>query len=414
MAVQPGTWTTDSSGQQWIYSSSGWGKASGVSGDGFVEFSSIDENDRPGSSSKTSTVKGKVEKSETTLPTIKAGPVGEATGASANTLRWPEDIKYDKSDYVLFQFGKYKPPFSNDVKLSKINGQNLKKNKDVAKANKEFLEKAKKENLYGYDSYNAENIDVDNNGGLSAVVLPIPQDLSNEIQQVWQGKQFTAGGRAAIAGLAGGQFHYAGEMAKNITGHLKAAQTAITTAALNAIPGVGGNIEFNDVSGSTRGIVINPNAELLYDSPEMREIGMVFKMVPRNEVESSTIRKIYQTFRMASLPSFGGDGQQEGMFSRNDDSDSGVAGTKEQQEFSSSENNWIRVPNLCKFTFMQGSDTHPHLIQFKPCAISKVEVNYTADGTYATYSDGAPLSVELTLNFMETKVIFRKDVKAGF
>ena len=59
---------------------------------------------------------------------------------------------------------------------------------------------------------------------------------------------------------------------------------------------------------------------------------------------------------------------------------------------------------------MKGATEHPYVTQYKPCAISKVEVNYTADGTYATYSDGAPLSVELTLNFMETKVIFRDEV----
>ena len=78
------------------------------------------------------------------------------------------------------------------------------------------------------------------------------------------------------------------------------------------------------------------------------------------------------------------------------------------------EDNWIRVPNLCKFTFMHGDIPHPWLIQFKPCAISRVEVNYTSDGTVATYSDGAPVAVELSLNFMETKLIFSDEVEAGY
>ncbi len=344
----------------------------------------------------------------TTKPlTISSGPINGDTGAKAGTLRWPEDVKYDKSDYVLFQFGKYIPPFSRDITDKNLG---LVKEGEQESRSNAYL---KAVSTGGIESYNLSNLELDED--FANIVLPIPQDLSNEIQQVWQGKQFTQGGRAAIAGLAGGQFHYANTMMKNITGHLKAAQTAINTAALNAIPGVGGNIEFNDVSGSTRGIVINPNAELMYDSPEMREIGMVFKMVPRNEDESGKIREIYQTFRKASLPSFGGGDKQKELFGdKHGTSSSDVLKTEEEVAQMTSENNWIRVPSLCKFTFMKGSSRHPHLIQFKPCAISKVEVNYTADGTYATYSDGAPLSVELTLNFMETKVVFRDDIAAGF
>ena len=63
---------------------------------------------------------------------------------------------------------------------------------------------------------------------------------------------------------------------------------------------------------------------------------------------------------------------------------------------------------------MTGSDTNEKLPQFKPCGISKVQVNYTPDGTYATYDDGYPVATELQLNFTETKIIFRQDVEAGF
>ena len=72
--------------------------------------------------------------------------------------------------------------------------------------------------------------------------------------------------------------------------------------------------------------------------------------------------------------------------------------------------NWIRVPMLCQFTFMTGSNVNKKLIQFKPCAIQAVEVNYTPDGTYATYSDGSPVAIELRLNFMETKLLYSNEV----
>jgi len=336
---------------------------------------------------------------------IVVGPLGGETPEKDRTLRWPEDAIGTDTDYVFFQFGKYVPPFSRDAGYTKIK-----------EANESGTGGEKQDNLNNvfesattYELYNSSvnNLDVSRNA--NNIMLPIPQDLSNEIQQQWQGKQFTALGRAALAAVAGGNMSYAKNVVKNITGNAKAIQTALTSFALNSIPGVGGNISFNDVSGSTRGIVINPNAELLYDSPEMREIGMIFRLVPRNPAESLMIQNIVKTFRAASMPSWGATGGEPMV--------AGAGATENPQadiiNFGG-EDNWIRVPNLCKFTFMHGDTPHPYLIQFKPCAISRVEVNYTSDGTFATYSDGAPVAVELSLNFMETKLVFADEVAMGY
>ena len=59
---------------------------------------------------------------------------------------------------------------------------------------------------------------------------------------------------------------------------------------------------------------------------------------------------------------------------------------------------------------MKGATEHTYVTQYKPCAISKVEVNYTPDGTYATYEDGAPVATELRVIFMETKLIFAHEI----
>ena len=65
---------------------------------------------------------------------------------------------------------------------------------------------------------------------------------------------------------------------------------------------------------------------------------------------------------------------------------------------------------MCKFTYMRGPNQNDFLTQFKPCAISRVAVNFTPDGTYATYKSGAPVAVELTLNFVESKLLFKQDI----
>ena len=349
-----------------------------------------------------------------------------------NTVRWPSDTIHEDTDYVFFQFGKYQPPFAKDVaQLRKDTGWS------------QYVEGLTREGLQD-DQYRDELIENTTTAATYElyraseqlelydynIMLPMPQDLSNEFQAQWQGKQFTATGRAAVAALGAGNFSFANEVVKNIAGNAKALQTALNTAVLNSIPGVGGNLSFNDVSGSTRGIVINPNAELLYDSPEMREIGMIFKLVAQNEQESKDIRKICQLFRYSSLPRWGGEGAQydvtaDGTIVNIFSGEAKVTGSnarfandkpdnrdKDGQFDITGEDNWIRVPDLCKFTFMRGDQPHPYIPQFKPCAIQAVEVNYTPDGTYATYQgmDGAPVAVELRVNFMETKVIYANEV----
>ena len=206
-------------------------------------------------------------------------------------------------------------------------------------------------------------------------------------------------GKASISAAAGGAFSTAITAAKDLDGNMNALREALTTTVLNKIPGVGGNITANDIAGSTRGVILNPNAEVLYDSPNLREIGMTFKMVPRNGPEAVVIKNICDAFRIASSPIYGGAGEIEKAGTNNDPI---------------SQDNFIRVPFLCKFTFMKGGDRHPWLAQFKPCAITRVQVNYTPDGTYATYSDGSSVATELSINFLESKLIYQSEINNGF
>ena len=423
------SWTIDPNGDEWLYQGDRWDRGSGfkvttTNANGVttvidaIPWGDIDEDILP---------KEWVARNSRMV----IGPINNAKPNTSNTLRWPRDSINTNTDYVFFQFGKYIPPFSDEAdQLRKDRDKAILKN-EWKKGNADekvisFLTKASQK-AATYNMYNssAENLKVDG----KTIMLPMPQDLSNELNQQWQGKQFTATGRAATAALAAGQFSYASEVVKNIAGNATALQNAFNTTVLNSIPGVGGNLEFNDVSGSTRGIVINPNAELLYDAPEMREIGMIFKLVPRNKIEANEIKMIIRRFRQASMPRWGTDinkPEQLDFFAGSERLQPGMGGdikedgVNKNTEYGESQmdiggrDNWIQVPDLCKFSFMTGSVANENIIQFKPCAISGVEVNYTPDGTYATHADGAPVAIELRLNFMETKLIFADEVGRGY
>ena len=369
---------------EWIEPASHW--HAGEAGKNEREFIDIYyqqqediKNGRDPSGGTANTIKEDLDK------TIKlnAGPIGGGK-VDGKTQKWPNDAIESTTDYVFFQFGKYIPPFSRDAQSG--SGSTFSKRAGYVASSERMKP----------DPY------------LSTIMLPIPQDLGNDLQQQWQGKAFTGLGRAAVGAFGGAQFNMITQKAGDFTGNIKALQDSLTAMATNLLPGVGGNMDVNDISGATRGVVLNPNAELLYDSPELREIGMSFKMVPKNQAEAKTIRAIVKTFRRAALPQWGGSEDVE-IGSKEDVEQGKALITDETQR-----DNFIRVPRLCKFTFMHGSKPHEWLTQFKPCAISNVSVNYTPDGTFATYSDGSPVATEIRLSFQETKVIFEDEVDQGF
>jgi len=313
----------------------------------------------------------------TTSQTITSITVGPTTTLSSVTLRWPEADNLtvgSGTDYVIFEFGKYKPPFA-----------------------KESTDAADAQNALNLYNASATAFKADEG---SAVILPMPQDLSTEFQNTWQGKSFTSLGRAAVAALGAGNLSQASKIGDNdIFGAFK---DAITAAGLDKIPGVGGNLSMNDISGSTRGVILNPNAEVLYEAPNLREIGMVFKMVPQSQKEADNILKICQLFRKSASPSYG---TEDAIADFSFDDSKGFTSGDNQKGV-----NYIHVPKLCKFTFMTGGGVNKKIAQYKPCAMTRVDVNYTPDGTYATYSDGTPVAITLSISFMETKLIFANEI----
>lgn len=291
------------------------------------------------------------------------------------SLRYPKDAAMAKeSDYVLFEFYEYQPPFQGINKGATNRGST------------------------GLASYNQSATDASlykKVEGLKSVVLYMPEDISTGYKANWSGKAFSNIGRDALSTVGSGDF---GQALDNIG-------TTASTALAQAIPNLankaivetigkitGEQIGANDLFAATRGVILNPNVELLFSGIDLRNFSLNYKLVPRNKDEAVIIREIVNVFRKSMLPKFAnGD---EITFS-------GVENIQ---------NNFIKVPNVCKVSFMRGGDINEYVPQYKMCAITQVDVNYTPDGTYATYKDGSMVAIGLSLAFQETKLIFAEEV----
>ena len=59
---------------------------------------------------------------------------------------------------------------------------------------------------------------------------------------------------------------------------------------------------------------------------------------------------------------------------------------------------------------MKGSSMHPYLSQYKSCALTNVDINYTPDGVYSTSIDAYPTAVELRIGLVETKLVYKQEI----
>ena len=215
---------------------------------------------------------------------------------------------------------------------------------------------------------------------IGGVVLPVigPKD-SNKVG--WGGKPMSAIDIAtsdvALSGITGGVEGAAGavkEIASDIQSDSGNVKKGLATFFAQQATGVQGLLS------RTEGIIVNPNLELLFNGPSLRSFGFSYKMSPRNEPESIMIKKIIRMFKQS------------------------MAAQR------STSNLFLKTPNTYRLQYLTGGTTeHEFLPKIKECALTSFNVNYAADGTYATFGNTSPVAYELQFTFQELTPIFNDD-----
>ncbi len=128
------------------------------------------------------------------------------------------------------------------------------------------------------------------------------------------------------------------------------------------------------------GGVVNNNTELLFNGPKLRSFNFTFRLSPRSAPEAMEVKKIIRFFKQGASPKKG----KNFMF--------------------------IKSPHTFFINYYEaGGESHPWLNSFKECALSGVSVQYTPDGQYSTFPDGAMTSYSLQLSFKELEPVFDSD-----
>ena len=216
---------------------------------------------------------------------------------------------------------------------------------------------------------------------IGSVTLPVPTAVSDSNSASWGEDKMNAGQM----------------MASNIAMKAIGGEGAVdaTKEGIDAAKGIGSD-EVKDalkqyfvgqatgvkgILARTEGKIINPNMELIFNSPQLRDFSFTWKMSPRSEAESIVIKKIIRMFKQSMAPK------------------------KTEAEL------FLRAPNTYKLQFIHAATRKEHdfLPLIKECAMTGFNVNYTPDGNYATYRNSAMVAVELSFTFKELEPIFNND-----
>ena len=218
--------------------------------------------------------------------------------------------------------------------------------------------------------------------GIGTVTLPVPGGISDQNNADWgdgrmnplQAAGLEAAGRALSGNLEAGMRSVA-----DATNSIVANKDAVKSTLKGIFAAGAVGLDPNEVLARTQGAVINPNLELLFKGPTLRPFNFTFQMGARNSDESDLIMEILRFFKQGSAPQ------------------------RTQSQM------LIKAPHTFQIEYLHNGAENKFLNRIKECALLSVGVNYTPNNNYATFANGAPVSVELTLGFKELDPVFNDD-----
>ena len=232
-----------------------------------------------------------------------------------------------------------------------------------------------------------------------SVILPMPKVVDTNGAE-WGESELNILGLAAasLAGkfIGGGDkndpdFKAAKKIAKELKknpdrtsgfGDVKNAIVA-ATAAEASVRATGQTITQDELLARAQGRVLNPNAELLFQGPVLRDFNFDFLMIARSRQEGREIRNIIKWFKLGMAPQF-------------------------------NNSTFLNTPDIFTLEYKRGQGSMDQLNtvnRFSPggLALRTIAVDYAPNGYWSAYQDSQPVALKMSLNFAELRPIYKSD-----
>ena len=204
-----------------------------------------------------------------------------------------------------------------------------------------------------------------------SIALNIPNNLVARYSMNWDAEDLVLGSAAAdvVNAIAG-----KGSMLSSISTAIGAG----ANIALSKLPG-------GSTASATTGIAANPKKEQLFKNVDFRTFNFEYQFAPRNEDETRQVKNIIKTFKYHMHP-----------------------------EFADEKGYLFIYPSEFEIVYYQGDSENLNLPRHTSCVLVDMSVNYTPQGMFNTFNDGASTLITMNLTFKELAILTKSEIDMGF
>jgi len=152
------------------------------------------------------------------------------------------------------------------------------------------------------------------------------------------------------------------------------------------------NMITGGISNMRAGIASNPQKEVTLNPLEFRTFSFDYEFNPRSEEEANYVRQIIHTFKSSMLP--------DTINLKDEAKNQGL-----EIESTIDNNAFYSFPSLFDIYF--DGPVADKIDGFLPAVCTQAEVNYAGGQKFATFYDGQPVKITLSLSFQEIRVLTR-------
>jgi len=212
---------------------------------------------------------------------------------------------------------------------------------------------------------------------LSSVTLGIQEGIRDSNKVNWSGKDLNPLKTAGLDLVYGGATGDVGNSLKRLEEDIRKDGMSFKQGVLSKIAEFA--LGANNLTARTTGGVFNPNRELLFDGPDLREFKFQFSLSPRTPTEATNVKNIIRFFKQ------------------------GMAPRRSERSL------FLKSPHTFGITYLHNNAHNPSLNRIKECALVGCEVDYTPTQSYITFEDGVPVQYALSLYFQELVPVYEDD-----
>lgn len=210
----------------------------------------------------------------------------------------------------------------------------------------------------------------------TSITLNVPNALTTRYSMNYSEEDLSL--QTALANTAADTGRAIGNLSRgDLQNAVRGAGNAIAAAALK-VPG-------GDFLSAATGLAPNPKKEQIFKGVDFRTFNFEYMFAPRDEDEEKNVKEIIKQFKYHMHP-----------------------------EYKDSNGYLFLYPSEFDIYYYQGMEENMNLPRHTSCVLVDMSVNYTPNGMFNTFENGAATQIQVNLVFKELAILTKQQIMDGF